>query len=90
MAPSELRLLVVDGPTEPVCPYCDCPGGTVKYSGHHLHQQCYDDFGRELDILYGERHVPLNQQIPGLDRALVAARGGPSFLFDDSFGRMPY
>ncbi len=31
-------------------------------------------------------HVPLNQQLPGLDAALAGAIGTPAFLFDSRFG----
>lgn len=50
MTTSELKMLMVDGPVDGDCPYCDQPGGSVPYCGKYLHQHCYEQFGRELEI----------------------------------------
>ncbi len=47
--------LIYDCQTETICPYCDKLGGQVAYGSSYLHQECYEELGAELEILYGHR-----------------------------------
>jgi hypothetical protein len=59
MTTSELQFLIVDGPREPDCPYCEQPGGNVPHAGYYMHQHCYVELGIELAAL-----SPANEQAP--------------------------